>query len=349
MARALRLWGKKRGDRRTGSKLLGGLGEVLFFAVLFLLGAASLTAVITKHIIEPQPEAYVLGSGYGFWLMVLVLASFILIGGAGFILSVLHVGTSAERRSALAKRAKDIELIGEAILESKEYPNVPEDENLTNSPGIVLSYRLPATQTQVWSLTAATVFCLLWNGIAIALLVVVANGIMAGQPSWFLTAFLLPVLAIGVWSIYYFAKQILAQSGVGPTSVEVSDHPLRPGRKYEVFLSQAGQLRLDSLEIALVCEEEATYHQGTDIRTERKNVYRRPVFRKEHFQIEPGMPFEQQCEIELPRGVMHSFHGNHNAVHWKLVVHGDGTSWQSFNRSFPVVVFPAANGKEDDV
>ena len=35
MRRPFRWWGKKRGQRRTGSKLLGSVGEALFFGLLF--------------------------------------------------------------------------------------------------------------------------------------------------------------------------------------------------------------------------------------------------------------------------------------------------------------------------
>ena len=45
MANWFRLWEKKRGLRRTGSRLAASTGEWLFFAGLFLAGAMSLTAV----------------------------------------------------------------------------------------------------------------------------------------------------------------------------------------------------------------------------------------------------------------------------------------------------------------
>ena len=92
VARSFRLWGKKRGDRRTGSRLIGSLGEAIFFGVLFLLGILALTVVATSQIIHPTPEVYQVG--FGFWLLILVLGSFVVIGSGGLVFTVLHVGAS---------------------------------------------------------------------------------------------------------------------------------------------------------------------------------------------------------------------------------------------------------------
>ena len=41
MSRFIRLYEKKRGDRRTGSKAFGNLGEALFFGFFFVIGCAA--------------------------------------------------------------------------------------------------------------------------------------------------------------------------------------------------------------------------------------------------------------------------------------------------------------------
>ncbi|HZZ73498.1 MAG TPA: DUF3592 domain-containing protein, partial [Pirellulales bacterium] len=46
-----RLYGKKRGDRRTGSQTLGNAGEALFFAFFFLLGMASLGWLLVRWVV----------------------------------------------------------------------------------------------------------------------------------------------------------------------------------------------------------------------------------------------------------------------------------------------------------
>ena len=55
--------------------------------------------------------------------------------------------------------------------------------------------------------------------------------------------------------------------------------------------------------------------------------------------------FEHRCVFRMPRNMMHSFHSDHNAVHWKLVVKGDVAVGPDYERNFPVVVHPAANGE----
>jgi len=51
VARSFRLYEKKRGNRRTGSKRFGSLGEALFFAVFFLLGCAGMVFLLATQVI----------------------------------------------------------------------------------------------------------------------------------------------------------------------------------------------------------------------------------------------------------------------------------------------------------
>lgn len=337
VARLFRLWEKKRGERRTGSRLLGGLGEVLFAGSLFLLGIAVLTATLASQF---NGEVRY---GFGFWVLALVSASLTIVGGTAFVLGVLHVGASRERRSALAKRAERMDLLHEAPLQRDQFPTVPHDANLTNSPGTTLSYRLPTTHNSAWRLAASTIFSLLWNAIAAVLVALAASRWLAGRPEWILTITALIFVTIGIWSVTYFIRQMLVHTGIGPTHVEISEHPLYPGHTYEVFMSQAGRLEVNRLTLALVCEEEATFHQGTDVRTERQRIAEYEVFCRDDFRIEPGAAFEHQCQLPIPESAMHSFQSTHNAVTWKLVVHLDAVSWPPCERSFPVVVHPSAS------
>lgn len=339
VARIFRLWEKKRGDRRTGSQFVGGLGEALFFGVLFLLGALSLAYLAVSRVVSVTPQLY--EPGFGFWLMVLVMVSFTLLGGSGVVYTVLQVGTSAERRSAMARRAADIDLLGEGVASDHEFPGIPPDANLTNSPGIRLAYRLPVTHSGPWILFAATAFFLIWNSITAVLVMVAVKGHVAGRPDWLLTIFVLPFVAIGVWATYFFAQQMLLHTGIGPTSLEISDHPLVPGCAYRLFLSQAGRLQMQSLELLLVCEEETTFRQGTDIRTERCRVFSDTIFDKRDFKIEPSDAFQHECVLRVPKHVMHSFRAKHNAVHWMLIARGQAKSWPAFERAFPVIIFPS--------
>lgn len=344
MARIFRPWQKKRGSRRTGSRLAGSVGEALFFGTLFLLGSISLAVVITSQIRNPTPELY--EPGYGFWLMLVVMASFVLLGGGGVILTALQTGASIERRSALVKKAAGIDLLSEALPSSQAHPNVPRDADLTNSPGVTLSFRLPTAQMPVWRLAVATMVFLLLTAVTSTVCVFVVNHHLARSPDWFLTLFAVPLLIANFWAVKYFFTELTIHARYGPTCVEISHHPLRPNSECEIFVSQAGRFSLPSLTVALVCEEEATYSQGTDIRTEVRVVHDKEIFRQEDIRIDAGTPFEALGRLSIPDGAMHSFQSGHNAVRWKLVVRGVSTRGAAMVRTFPVLVYPeSTNGQ----
>lgn len=346
MSRLFRVWGKKRGHRRSGSPWLGTVGEILFSGALFVLGTLSLTGLIltqTFNVASP------FSPGLGFWVLALVSSSFILLGGGGVVWAILHVSATRERRSALARRAAKLDLRGDG--ESPhgrplrpDFPNIPSDANLTNSPGVKLKYRLPIIHSPAWRLIFASVFGLIWNISAAFLIYFAVRSLLSGSPQRFLVLFIIPFVAIGVWVVRDFVRQVLIHTGIGPTNVEISGHPLRPGSVYDVYVSQGGRLAMRSFALSLVCEETATSRQGTDLRTDAKVVFDQQIFRQTGFRIDPGLPFEHQCRAEIPKHAVHSFQSEHNAINWRLVIRGDAESWPAFERAFPVIVYPPDDG-----
>jgi hypothetical protein len=338
--RRFRWYAKKRGSRQTGSKRWGSAGEALFFAVLFLLGILALTELLVLRLVGNTQVFF--ASGWGLWLSVLILGSLIVIGAVGAIYSVILIGASAERRAALAKRATDIDLLADTQPSPKEYPNVPRETNWTNSPGIRLTYRLPIASSPAWRLLVVASFCLIWNG-AVAVLAVLALNPTAplSSISWMFVGMVLIYAILGGWSVIYLFRMLVAATAIGPTSVEVSAQPLFPGRRYQVFLTQAGHLKIDWLELRLVCDEEVSFSDGTDTRTETKRVHDQVIFRQEAFEIVPSEPFQHECPLDVPADGMHSFLSAHNAVIWKLVVRAASQKWPVFERMFPLVVYPA--------
>jgi hypothetical protein len=429
LAPRFRIYQKKRGNRRTGSKALGSIGEAAFFTALFVLGCAGLVAIFATLVIpeyranhvfvehrcvvrdkqlarketpdgtlfrpeirieyvvnqqtyvvrtydirqafsageedkqaildqfeigqqypcwydpaDPKVAVLVRGYSWWFWLTFLVPASFVVIGGAGLVYAVLTWGKSAERRAAPAGRLGPRELPGRRARPKTEHPTLPDPANITNSPGTELAYRLPVASSTGVRLVVWLLAALGWNGMVAVLAVWAITGHLAGQPDWILTAFTLPFAIIGIGLLLVFLRQFLLTTGVGPTFIEISDQPLVPGKRYDLFLSQAGRLTVNCLEVLFVCEEEATYRHGTDARTEARRVYEQSVFRQERFEIRHGVPFEARFPIEVPVGAMHSFQSEHNEVNWRVIVKGDVVGWPSYERSFPVIVFPGNNG-----
>lgn len=346
LRRRYRWWPKKRGSRRTGSRLLGSLGEALFFGLLFFLGAIALGALLAAQISGSTSAMMRLGYGFGFWLLVLVSSSFLILGGGGFVFAALRVGTSRERRSALAIKAVNLDLISEAIVQPRDYPFLPSDHDLVNSPGIKLTYRLPTHESPGWRLAAAAAFCLLWTGIAAALLVIAVNKALDGNIDGVLTSILVPFWGVAGWSIWFLVRQMTSLTLLGPTIVEIARHSLQPGQSCEVYLSQSGHIQLRRFALRLVCEEEATYQQGTDIRVERHRVVDMPLREESRVVLEPGQPFEFKTNCTIPVTAMHSFQSSHNRVLWSLRVQASPDGGKPFERSFPIIVYPAGPSPE---
>jgi hypothetical protein len=292
-----------------------------------------------------NPNSAVIVRGYSGWMYLLLLIplSFMAIGGGGLAYTLLHWGTSAERRASLTQRAANLNLLNEPDDDGTLYPNIPEAGDLKNSPGTKLAYRLPIATATGWALFGTFVACVVCNVITWVFVVRVIRSHLQGQPEWFLTLVVVPFVAAGLWLVYALVRQFLLATGIGPTRVEVSQHPLHPGEHCELLILQAGRLTMNALEVLLVCEEYATYRQGTDTRTEQREVYRQQVFRREGFSIDQTTPFEAMCQLVIPHTAMHSFKSEHNEVRWKLLVKGNVAGWPDYDRGFPVIVYPAGH------
>jgi hypothetical protein len=436
LARRFRLYEKKRGNRRTGSRKLATVWEALFFAALLALGVGGLVVMFATLVIpewranhqfaratcvvrqtrigqkpgddgilyrpevqieyeiegetyrtwtydihtirgggystaqeearatldrfapgeryvvhydpsDPNVAVLVRGSIWWVWLSLLVPASFIAIGGGGLAYRAFTWGKSAERRAALAQQAAQLGPFSGNGASKPAFPHVPVPTNVTDSPGTKLAFRLPVAGSAAWRLSVWLVACLLWNGLVALFAVPAIGSFLNGRPDWFLTVFVVPFLLIGIGLIAFLLRQLAVTTGIGPTLVEVSDQPFYPAGRYRVLLSQTGRLKMNRLELLLVCDEEATYRQGTDTRTETRRVHEQPLGRREQFEVAGGVPFQIECELHVPAGAMHSFKSGHNEVAWKIVVKGSPATWPDFERSFPVIVYPARNGRGD--
>jgi hypothetical protein len=427
----VRFYGKKRGDRRTGSRKLASVGSGSFFAVCFLVGCAGLAVILVKFIVpelrvnrdfieqtcqvveqgvdeiehrdgplfaprirvqfkiedheyapwaqydvtdvhthdrarsetllrqfpvgqsfrcwrDPRdPERIVLSRGNN-WIAWLALVSFpvpfLVLGLVGLFYFVRNWDKSAERRAA-EQRAARRDLFDEEAQADGPFPFVPHDAGITDSPGTALAYRLPCERAG-WQLPALLAGSVVWNGIVAVFLSMAAQGHLSGDPDWLLTLLLVPLSLVGLGLIGALIRIVWLGTGIGPTILEVSQHALVPGGSCVVFISQAGRLSIKSLRILLVCEEKATYREGTNTRTAVERVFEREVFRREKFAIDPEAPFETQLPLEMPAGAMHSFRSEHNQIDWKLVVVAAAARRKEFERSFALVVQPCDAGSE---
>jgi hypothetical protein len=212
--------------------------------------------------------------------------------------------------------------------------------NITNSPGTVLAFRLPVSGATAWGLFVTLLTCIFWNGVVSIFAGIAINGHRSGNPDWHLTLFVVPFALVGIALVLFFVRKFLATTGIGPTLVEISDQPLYPGQRYRLFLQQFGRLKINRLEVLLVCEEETTFRHGTDTRMESRLVAQQALMLCQDAEVRHGVPLETDCDLEVARGAMHSFKSQHNEVNWKIQVRLDVAGWPPYERSFPVIVYP---------
>lgn len=356
----------------SGWWVVGSVSEAAFFGVLFLLGIASLTIVVSWQVFWPNSTLW--RPGFGFWLMVCASISFIVIGLTAFILRVSQTLASPEMRSAMASEAKRAHQ-RRAESDSDGPANLPDLQALTDSPGVKLSYRLASQKGENTQLILSTLFATAWNSVLAVLVVVTLQQFLSGGTFYFLAVLLVGFMAVGFFATRWFFRLFTERIRIGPTAVEIDSLPMLPGNQYRLYLCQYGRVEFRKLDVALVSYEETTYEQGTDVRTEVVETFRVPVKISGHFpaqkadrmfdrkpvrpsadepvqedstsckeglrlQADPEVPLELDCRISLPLDIMHSFHSEHNALVWKILVEGESAKWPAFCRSFPVAVYP---------
>jgi hypothetical protein len=278
------------------------------------------------------------------WLLTLLLpGALVSFGGMGLARAIQRWGKSQERCAVPSRYSEILDPLATGPRQAIDHPGVPACDDLVNSPGTFLAYRLPIESPENWTLMGFGLFALLWNSVLAVLAVGAGLDLLGGRVDWFLLALLVPFAAVGIAGIVLFARRLLLASAVGPTQVEISGQPLRPGSSYELLLAQGGSGILESLRLSLMLEEQATFTQGTDTRTEKLAVWSREIHSWHDLHLVPGTRFEARSTVTIPADAMHSFASGHNAVRWRIEVRGTHARWPAFVRTFPLVVFPVAN------
>ncbi|HZY90590.1 MAG TPA: DUF3592 domain-containing protein [Gemmataceae bacterium] len=283
---------------------------------------------------NPDRVVLVRGHNWGTYGMLLLPMVFFAVGFIGMRHNWLKM-----RRPVEVEESRPAK--GAASGPEVEYPTVPAAGG-KDQPGTVLAVRLPA-QLPPRQLLG----CL---GIGLAALGALVAGLAAGLVGvagfrvWPVLLVLgLIDLALGVgWVVllFYFLKQLRVVLRVGPTVVEVSAFPLVAGEPARLYFSQSGALQVRALRVTLVCEESATYKQGTDTRTEKRCVYRAEVCRAADFTIDMDRAWEARGELAVPGTAMHSFKADHNEVRWELVVEAELAGLPEYKQEYSLVVRP---------
>jgi hypothetical protein len=281
------------------------------------------------------------------WLLALLLPGALLgFGMTGLVRTARRWGRSEEAIAASTGLVDLLDPSRRPPAGAGVMPGVPACDDLVNSPGTVLRYRLPIESADTWTLFGLGLFAVLWNAVLAVLAVGAGLDLAGGRIDWLLIALLIPFAAIGCTGIVLFVRQLFLAAAVGTTQIEISDHPLRPGGRYDVLLAQSGAGTMHDLGLSLELEEQATFHQGTDTRPESLVVVQRPVRAWDLLQLDPTSRFEERMTVEIPVDTMHSFVTEHNAVRWRFVVRGKPSRWPGFVRVFPIIVHPRDTARQ---
>ena len=275
--RLFRLIGKKKGTRQTGSPWWRIFIDVLFSAALVIIGLILIAATITFQVQywNEQPIGWI-----SFGTQSLIGILFFGFGLYQTSRTLWLIGASAERRSALVSLARDVELFNELGSEEPALPNVPSPAFAKKEAGRRLNFRLPRQGLGQMTTWISAVMTLTFIVVSTVLVMYCVQSINDGSPRWLLMVLTAIHLLATLFQIYTFMRQLLRSSALGPTRIEISNVPVAPGSNVHLFFSQSGRLFMKLVDIELVCFEQTTFNQGTDIRTEQKPVYRQRIFRR---------------------------------------------------------------------
>ena len=308
------------------------MAEALFASMLLLSGVViiAINLALAADLYRPV---------WMFSMRLLLGLAMIVVGLLRIFLTLWKVGASEERKSAIVKSAGEIELLNEIGRRQADLPTVPR---VPKPPvrGTNQRFRLIGSRKKTWALFLSLGLSLIMTVVVTVVSLTAYASLYSDKIDWLAITILAFLIPATIWMVQMFIRQMLRVAGLGPTVVEVSKHPLTPGETVQIFLEQPGRLRLNLLDVKLVCEEEATFDQGTNIRTERQNVYEQRLFRKRGIDIKPKSSFHDQFELQLPDGAMHSFKSANNRVQWKIVVHALAKGWPEFAREFAISVHP---------
>jgi len=179
---------------------------------------------------------------------------------------------------------------------------------------------------------------LFWNGIVSVFVVIMINGWRSGHGEGCLTAFLVPFVLIGLGLIFGVFRQFLVLFNPR-LELTLSRGALVPGEPALLQWKIEGKAeRVKRLKIVLEGQEEATYRQGTDTKTDRE------VFATiQIVDTDPSMQMAQgSARVAVPEDAMPSFKADRNKIVWTLKAACEIPGWPDSDDEYEIVVAPAA-------
>jgi hypothetical protein len=323
---------------RANREWWAGIAEALLSSALLLIGVVLLVLSLTFAVLFSTPNELYISVGK-FSLQLVVAIVLISIGIYCIIALLWKVGVSAERRGAIVSKAGEIEILNEFRQRREDLPTIPLNRH-PPKVGKRLGFKLVPSARNVWRLITAAISSVGFVALATVLVSLSVAAFDRQQADWLATGLAIPITLAALLSIFLFFRQLLMLTGIGATQLEISAYPLQPGRTFRVFLSQTSQVRIQRLDIHLICQEEATFIQGTDVRTERATVLDERLFRGRGIYGRSPNPYETEFDLEISPHAMHSFKSPNNRIKWNIVVTVQARNWPRLKRKFDIAVHP---------
>ncbi|TWT98014.1 hypothetical protein Pla108_21690 [Botrimarina colliarenosi] len=282
------------------------------------------------------------------WLVLSIPVSLMMIGATGIVRMLVFSQTSPERRSARIASGMGLSEEDVAAPRPMLASGLPPFGSLNDSPGVERAHRLPADGAGGWRVVGMATLCLVWNALVALFAYQIGVGYLSvGVRSAVAVLIAAPLAVIG-WRMTLSAwRDARGSGGGGATRIEVDHCPLIAGEPGVGALLQYGPARLRELTVSLVCDEIATYRQGTDTRTATAEVARRVLHSEKRIEAPAGELIRRDFEMRTPTAGPHSFVSANNEIRWSIEVTIVPVGRPEVRRRFPLCVYPPAIDRSD--
>lgn len=203
-------------------------------------------------------------------------------------------------------------------------------EPLKTEPGEVLAVALTPENPH-----APGTGCLVFSCVLVA-----ASAVIFWQWAGSLWGLALALGVAGLIGAIVSFFSIGSRKRIRKTQVEVNTAELLAGQELEFIVRLTGQTELNGVTVRLVCEERATYQQGTDTTTEKREVFNELLAEHPAMHLTTLEPLELRGRTRIPVSAMHSFKAKHNEVVWFVELSCDIPRWPDSKTRYPVIVAP---------
>ena len=151
----------------------------------------------------------------------------------------------------------------------------------------------------------------------------------------------------------FFWKPILAAWRWNPATLEVATSPFLLGSSPHLIYRRIPRRTIEVVECSvhctIVCEERATYRQGSSTRTDKAQVFEQ-TFTGSGSTTGAGQGLEAQITVNIPAHVgAPTFDLGDNEVHWYLDAVIVGPGLPDDKQRFPIVVGPMLDAEQRNV